>query len=504
MCGIVGVVNLSTDEPVSSGLLLSMADTMEHRGPDDRGVWVPEHGQVGLAHRRLSIVDTSAAGHQPMSTPDGRVWVTFNGEIYNYPELKRDLESRGYVFRSESDTEVLPYLYRVHGPSFYEHLDGDFAIGLWDEGARRLILARDRAGVKPLYYAEVGGRVVFASEVRAILRHPEVGKEIDPEAFYHYLTYLVAPPPRTLIRGIYKLGAASALVVDAGKGGLSEPFKYWEPFPDVDLTTSWEDLDEELAHLYNRSVEKRLMSDVPVGALFSGGVDSTLNVTSFSKLIAPRRVSTFTVGMDNAAGFHDDAAIAKDMAARLGTDHHEIRISDTDLLNASAELASMQDEPVSDPVGIPIYFVTKLAKECGVTVVHAGEGADELFCGYDNYRNMLRRHRTMWRPLSVLPRSVSQFASSVTSVVGGRSSKLRKIRDVLLRRAKGQELFMSSAVAYYEKEKQAVLSAEFRQSRRGMDSFDVVAPLYERLKSERPDATFLQTMTFIELAATSA
>ncbi len=432
-----------------------------------------------------------------MATPDRKVWLTFNGEIYNFKHLRQQLLAKGHHFRSDSDTEVILYLYKEYGRRFHEYLDGDFALGLWDCERNELILARDRAGVKPLYYALVDGRFIFASEIKAILCYPGIDKSTDPTAFYHYLTYLMVPPPHTLIRGVCKLEAASTLELAPRRSALPRVEKYWLPLPNVDHSRPFGELDEELESLFRAAVKKRLASDVPVGVMFSGGVDSTLNLCAFNELIAPERVKTFTVGMDNASNFHDDSAIARAMASEIGSVHHEVRISEQDLLDTSRSLAKLQDEPISDPVVVPLYFVTKLAKDNGVTVLQAGEGADELFCGYGSYRRFMRHHDQLWKPLSRLPRAVSSLASRVLGA--STHPKVRKIRDVLERRGRGQELFMSSAVAYYELEKQSILSADFKNAMGAVDSFDVVAPYYAKIDALRPDATFLQRLTFIEL-----
>ena len=497
MCGILGIINVENRRPIDAELMANMAKSMVHRGPDGDGVWLQANRQCGLAHRRLAILDLTEAGHQPMGTPDEKIWITFNGEIYNYPLLRKQMEERGYRFRSNSDTEVILYLYQEYGERFFEYLDGDFGIGLWDCNKQRLILTRDRAGVKPVYYTYVDGRFIFASGIKALLKYPGIDKQIDSHSLYHYLTYLVVPPPKTLIKNIYKLEAASSLTLTPSQGYQPQVEKYWLPLPRVEHNRSFESFDEELALLFSSSVKKRLMADVPVGVLFSGGVDSTLNLCSFGELIAPERVKTFTVGMNDAGNFHDDSAIAREMAGRLGSSHHEVRISQTDLLGAAEKLAHLQDEPVSDPVAVPLYFVTELAKEQGVTVLQAGEGADELFCGYSNYRRFLNHHQRLWRPLSKLPRWVSGLAGDALSL--SNSPRSRKIRDVLERRAKGQELFMSSAVAYYELEKQPILSSGLRHSLSGLDSFNVVAPYYEKIAQLCPEASFLQKMSFIEL-----
>lgn len=474
-----------------------MTDSMSHRGPDGRGTWTAADGRVGLGHRRLAIVDLSHLGAQPMANEDGSIWVTFNGEIYNYPLLRAELAGKGHRFRSKTDTEILVHLYEELGERMIERLDGDFGFGLWDDRRKRLLLARDRAGVKPVYYAQVSGQFLFASEIKALLQHPAVLRRIDEEALYHYLTYLVVPAPKTLVQGIYKLPAAGALMLELNRQGAQpQIWQFWEPFPgQIDICHS--DLDTQFQDLFERSVEKRLMSDVPVGVLFSGGVDSTLNTVSFQRKVEPQRVRTYHVGMVGANQCYDESAVAYETAQRLGTEHYEIKITQEDLIDTARALVKYQDEPISDPVCVPLYFVTKLARETGTIVLHAGEGADEIFCGYDNYRRFLYQYDSLWRPLNRMPSLVSRLAFEVLH----RSSapRHRKIADALLRLARGQEFFLSSAVAYYEDEKASVLAPEFRRRCARYDSFDVVAPLYSRLEEAQPDATFLQKMTFIEL-----
>ncbi|WP_187356840.1 asparagine synthase (glutamine-hydrolyzing) [Legionella geestiana] len=496
MCGIAGIVNLQNQSPVEQRLLEAMALSMEHRGPDGSGVWVQEDGQCGFSHRRLAIVDLSESGKQPM-TVDGTTWLTFNGEIYNYPVLREELIRRGRRFHSNTDTEVILHMYHEYGDDFYLRLDGDFAFGLWDGRRRELLLARDRAGVKPLYYAFIDGKCIFASEIRALLKYPGMSREIDTEAFYHYLSFLVVPPPGTLVKNIFKLESASIMRI---KPHASEPVqrkKYWLPIPQVNNSASFEALDEELETLFSAAVEKRLMADVPVGVLFSGGVDSSLNLGRFARLAAPAKVHTFTVGMEDLGSMSDERITARQIAQQLGSEHHELTISQQDLLQMSEHLALMQDEPLADPVSIPLYFITKMAREQGITVLHAGEGADELFCGYDNYRRFMHHHEKLWKPLSALPGWMSRFGSKIIGMSSNPTH--RKITDVLIRRAKNQSFFMSSAIAYYEKEKQQILSAEFLRKNKQHDSWDVIAPYYASIEKLMPDSTFLQQITFIEL-----
>ena len=473
-----------------------MAATMAHRGPDGDGCWISADKKVGLAHRRLAIVDLSDAGRQPMSNEDGSLWMTANGEIYNFQELRADLEARGHRFRSRTDVEVIAHLYEVYGLGFVEMLDGDFGFGLWDDNRKRLILARDRAGVKPVYWTIVEDTFIFASEIKAILAHDLVKPQLNHRGFYDYLTYLVVPAPNTLFKGIYKLEAGTFLTLDAAaRDPQPEIHRYWEPAPkSVQLDP---DLDGQIEYLFKRSVDKRKMSDVPVGVLFSSGVDSCLNTVYFQQG-GSQAVKTFTVGVSginpNGPGDYD---LAKIEAQNLKTEHHDIVIRDEDLLKTAEEIIGFQDEPISDPVSVPLHFVTKLARDNGTIVVQAGEGADELFCGYDNYLRFLRHDRQYWQKFSCLPRFMPAAASRLLSVMD--HPRVRKIEDVLRRMALGQEFFMSSAVAFYESEKARILSADFRKEHSAYDSYDAVRPYYARLKEIHPNATLLQKITYIEL-----
>lgn len=493
MCGVCGIVRLD-DGPVDESALARMIDAMAHRGPDGDGVWISDDKTVGLGHRRLSIIDLSPLGAQPMTNEDGSVITTFNGEIYNYLDLRMRLQGR-HRFRSQTDTETLVHLWEEKGPEMPAELDGDFSFGVWDQNKKQLFLARDRAGVKPLYYARTRNAFVFASEVRAIVASGLVDFAIDDEAFYHYLTFLVSPPPQTLVRGIRKLPIGSALLVDQASGEHND-WRYWEPLPGQ-LDLSGHDLDADFAELYDAAVRKRLMADVPTGVLFSGGVDSTLNTGSFMEATAPTPVRTFNVCISGSK-YEEESRFAREMAAHLGTEHYEVEISVDDLLDGVDILANAQDEPISDPVCLPLYFVTKLAREKNTVVLQAGEGADELFCGYNNYTRFLGHHRRYWRPLSALPRSAASLFSVLSRPFGGHPLG-GKIFDILRRRSLGQEFFMGSAIGYYESEKKPILSADLSARAAGWDSFNVVRPYYDRLKEAAPDAGFLETLSFIEL-----
>ena len=513
MCGICGIYEFGLAAPgVTSSLIERMRDQMVHRGPDDAGAYISEDRRVGLGCRRLSIVDLSAAGHMPMPNEDGRVWIAYNGETYNHDLLRPGLIDRGHAFRSRSDTETLLHLYEERGLDFVHDIEGDFAIALWDANAERLVLVRDRVGVKPLYYSVAGGRLIFASEIKAILEHPAVTRDIDEEALYHYLTFLTTPAPLTLFAGIRKLPAGCMLTCNA-RGDLKVT-RYWDAIvapADAALLADEQAVKERLLQLLNESIEKRMMSDVPFGVFLSGGVDSTANVALMARLM-DRPVRTYTVGFrDNPA--YNEIDEARDVAREYETDHHEVLITQQEVLDFLPDLIFHQDEPIADPVCVPLYYVSKLARESGTTVIQVGEGSDELFCGYDDYARYLKLYDGVWRRLSLLPRLVRHAASSAGQAVlrlaaGGLPSRWHKLAPDLLRRlGAGEELFWSGALVFDEVHKRNLFTrgaterlAEFDGFREyGLSSYGVVRHDLDRLLAERPGADQLERMIYLEL-----
>ena len=497
MCGICGIISIKEPRtPVDVQVLNEMTDVMRHRGPDGRGIWISDNGTVGLGHRRLAIIDLSAKGAQPMANETGSVWITFNGEIYNYQNLRRRLRDSGHVFKSESDTEVLVHLYEEVGDDLVLAIDGDYAFAIWDGRQNRLLLARDPAGVKPMYYAYAGPYFIFASELKSILKHPLIQKSVDEEGLYHYLTYLSVPAPMSMVKGVHKLRSGETIVIDAA--GRMEKRIYWEPIPGQ-YHINENNMDAQLEELLAGSVQKRLMSDVPVGVLFSGGVDSSLNTLLFQELVKPECVHTFNVWMA-AEGYTNEKHSSREMAEYIGAAHHSIELQENDIIYRDGTIydqAFWQDEPIADPASESLHFVTRLARDAGMTVLQAGEGADEIFCGYDGYRNWMGREKHFWKPLCKLPRFVAAAGYQMTRRLS--IPKWKKIADVLRRRSIGQDFFMSEAVGYYDHEKMEILSPEFQVKVRGLDSFEIVRPLYERLREVAPQATFLQVLTYIEL-----
>jgi len=472
MCGINGIYAYR-GSPVDVDLLVRMRDSMTRRGPDGSGLWRRERSpDVGFGHRRLSIVDLTEHGSQPMLNEDGSVVVTFNGEIYNHASLRKELEQRGHRFRSRCDTEVLVHLYEEHGPEMVHHLVGMFAFAIWDEPRQLLLLARDRLGIKPLYFTERDGSFAFASEIKALL--PLLpSRSIDPVALSHYLTFVAVPPPRTMFSGVNKLAAGHTMVVT--RDGSRAPRRYWDALEYRErVGTDEVDWAGELRFRLERSVDRRLMSDVPVGIFLSGGVDSSTNVALMSRLVE-EPVNTFSIGYRGESEFNEFVH-ARRVAERFGARHHEVTIDADDLWRFMPELVVHQDEPIADPVCVPLYFVSKLAKEAGVTVVHVGEGADEILAGYPTYVTAHRMATGPWPYLRDLPRPARRALAAAGGLALRGRPDLEVYREALLRSAQpAAHLWWGGAVAFYEAGLHAVTTESFRQSLDGPSAADVVA-----------------------------
>jgi asparagine synthase (glutamine-hydrolysing) len=390
MCGICGKLEFNRHASVAEPLIRAMLDSIRHRGPDDQGVYLSS--QVGLGHARLSIIDLNS-GHQPLSNEDGTVWIVFNGEIYNYQELRAFLLTKGHRFKTQSDTEVIVHLYEEFGPQCVEKLRGMFAFALWDGNTKQLLLARDRVGIKPLYYALNDEAVVFASEIKAILVDPAIKRNLAPEIVDRFLTFLYVPGEETLLKGISKLAPGHYLLV---KNGKTEIRQYWDlSFLKPSERLSFDDAERELSNLLAEAVELHMIADVPVGVLLSGGVDSTA-VLSYAAERTDKEISTFTVGFSDAA-FADERPYARLAAETFGSRHHEMTITADDFVAFLPKYVWHMEEPVCEPPAVALYYVSKLARN-HVKVLLSGEGGDEAFAGYDNYRSItwLERLKHVW------------------------------------------------------------------------------------------------------------
>jgi asparagine synthase (glutamine-hydrolysing) len=420
MCGIAGFVNRE-GEAADRELLARMTATIAHRGPDGDGFHCD--GPVGLGHRRLSIIDV-AGGSQPMSNEDGTVWVTFNGEIFNDPELRSRLKGLGHVFRTECDTESLVHLYEEHGPDFARHLNGQFALAIWDARRKRLVLARDRMGQKPLFYRETAnGGFVFGSEPKALLAHPDVPRRLDSRGLARYLFYEYIPAPHSIWAGMKKLPPAHVLVREAGTSTVT---RYWgspEPAPNP---LPFEDASGRFWDDFRAAVGRHRRSDVPLGVFLSGGVDSSSVAAALAEIEPARNIRTFSIGFEDRS--FDESDHARAVARHLGTEHRERTFSASTVMELLPEVASWLDEPFGDASILPTHLLSRFARE-EVTVALGGDGADELLAGYPTFA--AERASTYFRKLPRAARSLAGAAVGKLPVDHGNISLDFKLKQFL-------------------------------------------------------------------------
>lgn len=496
MCGIVGAFSFSNNGfPVDERYLKRMSDKIAHRGPDGDGFWVSQDKRVGFAHRRLSIIDLSSAAAQPMSNEDGSLWITFNGEIYNHADIRAELEKiGGHKWRTNhSDTEVVLHAFEQWGIDCIHKFRGMFAIGLWDSRKEELWLVRDRIGVKPLYYSFHDGRVVFASEIKALLEDPGQKRVINEEALFHFLSFLTAPAPQTLFSGINKLPCATWLRIS--RDGSSRENRYWDPFDAAtDLTgVPEEDVSARLLAELRTSVKLRKVSDVPVGVFLSGGIDSSTNAVLFSEGES-RPVKTFSIGYKgDYASYRNELEYARKVADMVKADHHELLLSQEDMLEFLPRMVFLQDEPIADPVCVPVYYVSKLARDNGVIVCQVGEGADELFCGYPGWRDAIKFQDYGQFPIP------NMFKRGALAALGalGQDSKAR--HEWLRRNIAGQPIFWGGAEAFTHSHKLRLLSGRLRKKFENFTSWEAIKPIHERFLSKAHNPTPLKWMTYLDL-----
>lgn len=379
MCGITGKIYFNDSGNASEQEVHRMSERIQHRGPDDQGVYVNPSRRVGLGHRRLSIIDLSPAGHQPMTNEDGTVWIVFNGEIYNFQRLRADLQAKGHQFKSNTDTETIIHLWEEVGEQCVRYLRGMFSFAIWDENQRKLFLARDRVGKKPLKYYHGKDFFVFASELKAFLPEPGVPREIDDVAVHHYLTFQYVPHPATGFKHIKKLPAAHYLVIDLSKNKpvISEPTRYWQLDYTSKLNYSEEEWKERIKEKLKESVKIRLISDVPLGAFLSGGVDSSAIVAMMAEM-SSQPVKTFSIGFDDEKT--NELPYARMIAERYHTDHHEF-IVEPNAIEVLSKLVYHYEEPYGDSSALPSTYLSQMTRN-HVTVTLNGDGGDENFAGY--------------------------------------------------------------------------------------------------------------------------
>lgn len=453
MCGICGIFDAEGRGVSQEPLVRQMASVIAHRGPDEEGYHVTPHCVLG--HRRLKIIDLSPRGRQPMTNEDGTIWVSFNGEIYNYLDLRDGLVRRGHQFRSDTDTEVLVHLYEEKGENFLNELNGMFALALWDAKRGKLLLARDRFGKKPLYYFLDGSRLLFASEVKSILADPSVPRQLDPEALSAYLSLGYVPSPACIFKGIQKLPPASWMTIelDPTTHGpkIDGPHRYWtlRYQPDSRLTET--ECVPRIQELIRDAVRVRLFSDVPLGAFLSGGLDSSTVVAAMSE-VSGSPVETFSAGFDEES--FDELHFAEIVAKRFGTNHHVLHCS-PNVLDILPKLVYHFDEPFADSSAIPTYCISEAARQ-QTTVILSGDGGDEIFAGYTRYDDGMRLWRQQKTLRGILARGIYRFLVDFYPVQSRGWGILNK------RSLPALDSYIADLCIYQPPQKQALLADEWR------------------------------------------
>lgn len=496
MCGIAGAVCLDGSSRIERSQLSEMADTMAHRGPDGAGTWLSEDGRVGFGHRRLAVIDpTSQAAAQPMSDELSGLHLTYNGEIYNHADVRRELERAGHrAWRTDhSDTEVVLRAFAEWGIGCLERLRGMFAFALYDERRRQLWLVRDRIGVKPLYWTRYGGRLAFASEIKALLADPALPRAVDETALFHYLSFLTTPAPQTLFAGINKLPPGSWLRVDGdGQITTSRWYDVWDHTTPLVGVPEQEIAERVLATL-RESVQLRKVSDVPVGVFLSGGVDSSTNAALFAEG-ATDAVRTFSVGYsgDNPS-YPNELDAARRVAAHVGAQHAEVVLDLDDLVDFLPGMVSLQDEPLADPVCVPLFHVSKLARDSGVVVCQVGEGADELFAGYPAWHRSLQLQRLADLPVPGPARRAA--LAGLRRAKGDEDFRYEYARRAVV----GEPVFWSGAEGFTETAKRRLLSPRLRAQTASLSSWDALSPMRQHFLDKAWDTSPLHWMTHSDL-----
>jgi asparagine synthase (glutamine-hydrolysing) len=484
MCGICGKLEFDPEAKVKTHLLKRMADAIAHRGPDDEGYY--QEGQVGLGFRRLSIIDLSG-GHQPLANENGSIWIVFNGEIYNYRELGDLLVSKGHIFKTKSDTEVIVHLYEEYGRDCVQYLRGMFAFAIWDSVKKTLFLARDRVGIKPLYYYLDENFISFGSEMKAILADPAVRREIDPAMIDRFLTYYYLPGPTTLLRDFNKLEPGHWLAVQGGKIQVES---YWDlDFQQADDREYTEDLERQVVTLLDHTVQLHMISDVPVGFLLSGGVDSTAMLSLASKK-TDKPISSYTIGFSHP-GVVDERPFARLAAERFGSEHHEISITAREFASFLPEYVWYMEEPVCEPASVALYYISKLARQY-VKVLISGEGGDEAFGGYHNYMYLswLERIKKALGPL----RSVASYGMQLVGDISD-SRVLKKYAPLM--NASLDEHYLSrisSPFLYFNTIPSAIYTAEMSRRVDKFQSAEVTRRLFSMRSGDGP----LEKMLYVD------
>lgn len=492
MCGISGIMYFNKKLFVKKKQIHNMNLTLKHRGPDASGIWISKNKNIGLGHTRLSIIDLSKEANQPFVDRTKNYILAFNGEIYNYMEIKKKLIDKGYKFKTKnSDTEILLLSYIEWGLKCVDKFRGMFAFAIWDNLKKKVFLIRDRVGVKPLYYKFDSEKLIFSSEIKAILLDPDYIPEIDEESMYHYLTFLCTPAPKTMFKQINKLEAGTWLSFD--EKGNSEKKQYWDPLQDKELIDS-ENINKVLVRTLKESIKYRGISDVDVGVFLSGGIDSSTNAYFFSK-DSKKKIKTFSIGYDKEyKSYKSELNYARIVAEHIKSLHFEKKLRKDDIKNLIFDMVYFQDEPISDPVCVPIFYVSKLARENNVKVCQVGEGADELFFGYTNWL------RTSKINLLLNNFFFPNFLKKLILLLYKKLNIQYKYTADLLRRSlEKKPIFWGGAEAFSSFEKNQLFSNSFKKKIKNFDSWDCIRPHYEFFNKNAKYKNIENWMTYLDL-----
>jgi asparagine synthase (glutamine-hydrolysing) len=492
MCGISGIFFFKEEKKVKKNFLKKMNNILNHRGPDGNGTWVSSTKNVGFGHTRLSILDLTLAANQPLFDKTKNYVITFNGEIYNFKEIKKILLNKGYSFKTKnSDTEVLLLSYIEWGLKCVDKFRGMFAFAIWDNIKKKVFLVRDRVGVKPLYYKVDSEKLIFSSEIKAILLDRDYIPEIDEESMYHYLTFLCTPAPKTMFKQINKLEAGTWLSFD--EKGNSEKKQYWDPLQEKELTDT-ENINKVLAKTLEESIKYRGISDVDVGVFLSGGIDSSTNAYFFSKN-SKKKIKTFSIGYDQEyKSYKSELNYARIVAKHIKSSHFEKKLRKDDIKSFIFDMVYFQDEPISDPVCVPIFYVSKLAKENNVKVCQVGEGADELFFGYTNW---LRTSKINLLINNIFfPKLLKKF---ILYLYKKFNIQYKYTSDLLKRSVEKKPIFWGGAEAFSSFEKNELFSDSFKKKIKNLDSWNCIKPHYEFFNKNAKYKSIENWMTYLDL-----
>ncbi len=492
MCGIAGVYHFNNSKKVGEKEILKMRDTLIHRGPDDAGIYISKNENVGFGTRRLKIIDLSSAGHMPMADTAKNAWITYNGELYNFKELRKELESLGRRFASQSDTEVILNAYLEYGPECVKRFNGMFAFAIWDEKKKILFVARDHLGIKPFYYSFANGSFYFGSEIKAILAHSDVKKDLDENSLSYYLTFSCLPSPHTLFQGIKKLAPAHYLTIK--ENGEIKEKEYWNPAAAKKQNGSEEYFISETRRLLKESIKSQMVSDVPFGCFLSGGVDSSTNAALMSEALG-RPVETFSVGSKNFEKYNE-FKYSRMMADVLKTKPHEILIGDDEMAEFLERYAFFSDDPSADQVCLPLFYLSKLARDNGVIMVQIGEGSDEIFTGYNTYLKAINLYNNLWKHLEKMPDFLKNGVFKASSLL--KHPRFEFHKEYLRRLKEHQEPFWGNAIAFSDYQKEKLLTDNF-QKRISASSYPIIENYYKEIKEIDDSADFLKRLTYLEI-----